>query len=123
MDNAFGKTGWTEETIEADLNELFKYKPGMFKFGMVANLHKISYLDPYGDNMEQSPIWIRPFSLMRANRNTLRKKLIQVVGHTSQEQIDIKGKATGGRYYFIDTLGTSGQYMIINNNKILFNKI
>jgi len=58
---------------------------------------------------------------MRSNKDTLRKQVIQVVGHTQQEQIDIKGMATGGRYYYIDTLGTSGEYMIINNNEMSFN--
>jgi hypothetical protein len=52
---------------------------------------------------------------MRANKDTLRKKVIQVVGHTQQQQIDIKGMATGNRYYYIDTLDTSGEYLIIED--------
>ena len=45
----------------------------------------------------------------------LKKKagIIQIVGHTGQNSIDIKGKSTGGKYYFIDTLGTSGEYLEI----------
>jgi len=121
MDQAFDKNGWTVETLEADLNEMFKYKPKTFIFGEHALMNKMSYLDPYGDSEDQSPIWIRPKSLMRANKDTLRKQVIQVVGHTQQEQIDKKGGATGGRYYFIDTLGTSGEYMIIEDGKISFN--
>ena len=111
MDQVFGKDGWKVETIAFDLNEMFKYKPKTFEFGEM--LHYNTYQDPYGDNEAQSPIWIRPKSLMRSNKDTLRKKVIQVVGHTEQTQIDKKGGATGGRYYFIDTLGTSGEYMII----------
>lgn len=111
MDQVFGKDGWKVETIAFDLNEMFKYKPKTFEFGEM--LHYNTYQDPYGDNEAQSPIWIRPKSLMRSNKDTLRKKIIQVVGHTEQTQIDKKGGATGGRYYFIDTLGTSGEYMII----------
>lgn len=111
MDQVFGKDGWKAETIAFDLNEMFKYKPKTFEFGEM--LHYNTYQDPYGDNEAQSPIWIRPRSLMRSNKDTLRKKVIQVVGHTEQTQIDKKGGATGGRYYFIDTLGTSGEYMII----------
>ena len=121
MDNVFNdEFGWKVENIATDLNELFKYKPKEFEFGMNARMNKMSYLDPYGDNEDQSPIWIRPRALTRANRDTLRKQVIQVVGHTEQRQIDKKGGATGGRYYFIDTLGTSGEYMIIENNKISF---
>jgi hypothetical protein len=121
MDQAFGKDGWKIENIAEDLNELFKYKPKSFIFGEFARINKMSYLDPYGDNEGQSPIWIRPKSLMRANKNTLRKEVIQIVGHTQVEKIDTKGGATGGRYYFIDCLGTSGQYMIISDGEISFN--
>lgn len=113
MDQVFGKDGWKTESIVEDLNELFKYKPRSFQFGEFAMMNKMSYLDPYGDSEDQSPIWIRPRALKRANRDTLRKEIIQVVGHTQQTQIDKKGGATGGRYYFIDTLETSGEYMII----------
>ena len=35
----------------------------------------------------------------------------QIVGHTVQDHIDIKGKTTGGKYYYIDTL-PSGEYLI-----------
>ena len=121
MDQAFGKNGWTVETLEADLNEMFKYKPKTFIFGEHALINKMSYLDPYGDSEDQSPIWIRPRSLMNCNYDTLRKQVIQVVGHTQVKEIDTKGLSTGNRYYLIDCLGTSGQYMIINDNEITFN--
>jgi hypothetical protein len=51
----------------------------------------------------------------------LKTKYIQIVGHTQQKQIDIKNKATNGRYYYIDTLSTSGEYMIIEDGVISFN--
>lgn len=121
MDSVYGKDGWKVENIATDLNELFKYKPKTFQFGNMLSYN--TYQDPYGDNEGQSPIWIRPKSLMRANKDTLRKKVIQVAGHTQQQQIDKKGGATGGRYYFIDTLGTSGEYMIITDGEITFNNI
>jgi hypothetical protein len=122
MDSVFGdEYGWKVENIVTDLNELFKYKPKTFEFGMACNLKLSYYLNPSGDNIEQSPIWIRPRSLMNANYNTLRKQVIQVVGHTQVIKIDTEGMATGNRYWFIDALGTSGQYMIINNNEISFN--
>ena len=123
MDEVFGKDGWKTENIAIDLNELFKYKPRSFDFGMHARIVKMSYLDPYGDSEDQSPIWIRPRALMQANRDTLRKQVIQIVGHTERTQIDKKGGATGGRYYFIDTLGTSGEYMIIEDQEIRFGTI
>jgi hypothetical protein len=51
----------------------------------------------------------------------LKKVCRQVVGHTQQHQIDTKGGSTGGRYYFIDTLDTSGEYMIITDGVVSFN--
>jgi len=96
------------------VNDMWKYKPNVFGF---------AGYDPYGDSVISSPIWIRPQSLQQANRDTLRNKVIQVVGHTQQNKIDREGKSTGGRYYYIDALGTSGEYMIIENDKISFNQI
>jgi hypothetical protein len=123
MDSVFGKEGWKTETIAEDLNEMFKYKPKTFEFGMAMSMEKMSYMDPTGDNEEQSPIWIRPRSLMRANRETLRTQVVQVVGHTQVREVDVDAHSTGSRYWFIDCLGTSGQYMIIDNGEIKFNKI
>jgi len=103
---------WDVPNLEMYINDLWKYKPNAFNF--------IGY-DPYGDSVFSSPIWIRPKSLQRANRDTLRNQFIQVVGHTERNKIDIEGKSTGGRYYYIDTLGTSGEYMVIDNGEIKFN--
>jgi len=111
MDEAFGSNGWRVETIADDLNEMFKYRPGVFSF---------NGLDPYGDDEYQTPIWIRPRSLMRANRNTLRTRFIQVIGHTHVNKLDLVGaqKAAGGRYYLIDTLGSTGEYLVIQDGEL-----
>lgn len=114
MNSVFGRGGWNVDNMVELLNEQWKYKPLTFDFNSAQIL---GYSDPYGDNVEQSPIWIRPKSLMRSNKDELKKQIIQVVGHTEQRQIDIKGMATGGRYYFIDTLETSGEYLIYENGK------
>lgn len=121
MDKVFGEGRWDVESISGFLNEQFKYKPQTFSFGKYCSEDRM--IDCYGDNVEQSPIWIRPRSLMKSNYDTLRKQIIQVVGHTTVEQIDIDGKSTGNRYWFIDCLGTSKQYMVINDNEISINKI
>lgn len=112
MDQTFGPQGWKVETIVDQLNEMLMYRPGVFSF---------NGLDPYGDNEYQTPIWIRPRSLMKANRNTLRTRVIQVVGHTEVRHLDLIGseKAAGGRYYFIDCLGKSGEYLIIQDGVLL----
>ena len=92
------------------LNDLFKYKPNSFIFG---HYHNDGFPpNHYGDDVWQSPIWIRPKSLQKSNKKSwLQKEFIQIVGHTQQSQIDIKGKSTGGKYYYIDTLN-EGQYLI-----------
>jgi hypothetical protein len=46
----------------------------------------------------------------------LRKQIIQVVGHTTRNQIDIEGKSTGGRYYFIDTMPR--EYLVVKDGDI-----
>jgi hypothetical protein len=110
--------GYDNESNLIDwINDMWKYKPNVFGF---------AGRDPYGDSKISSPIWIRPYSLQQANRDTLRDQFIQVVGHTTQGKIDTEGKSTGGRYYYIDTLGTSGEYMILeqistDNGEIKFN--
>ncbi len=119
MDQVFGENDWTIENVVVDLNELFRYKPMSFEF---------NGFDAYGDNTTQTPIWIRPRSLMSANKKhkkSLRKEYIQIVGHTGMKRIDIDGsdKFTGGRYYFIDTMETSGEYLIIQDNNINVNSV
>jgi hypothetical protein len=61
---------------------------------------------------------------MRANKNKdygLKKDYIQIVGHTQIKELNLlhTQKITGGRYYFIDTMETSGQYLIIGDDNEL----
>ena len=109
---------WKQDNVDEShiaeyLNDLFKYKPNMFSFSSGAERnYGMGMVNGYGDNEWQSPIWIRPRSLQSSNKKTdLKKNYIQIVGHTQQEDIDIKGKSTGGKYYYIDTL-PSGQYLV-----------
>ena len=119
MDKVFGPDDWSIENVVVDINEMFRYKPKAFDF---------TGLDPSGDNAIQTPIWIRPRSLMSANKKHpkgLKKDYIQIVGHTHMKRIDLDGsdKFTGGRYYFIDTMDTSGDYLVIEDNKLRTNSI
>ena len=117
--------GWNVDNMVDKVNEIFKYSPhaiGYRSYRMVSDT-EVYGSQGYGDETYQGPLWIRPRSLMAANKDTLRKQIIQVVGHTHQDQIDTKGKATGGRYYFTDVQETSQEYMIITDGQISFNKI
>lgn len=113
-----------ESYVSEFLNDLFFHKQNEFEFDAYSNRHYgLAYSDPYGENEGQSPIWIRPKSLMRSNKTEdIKKKYIQIVGHTPQNQIDIKGTSTGGRYFFIDAL-QNGEYLIEIDNKFYLGKI
>ena len=128
MDEVFGSNGWSKENVVADLNELFKHKPKAFEF---------NGFDPYGDNVTQTPIWIRPRSLMASNnmstnkknpklssKKTLKEDYIQVVGHTQVMKLDLDSaiKAFGGRYYLIDCQATTGDYLIIEDDEFKIGK-
>jgi hypothetical protein len=119
MDQVFGSDDWSIESVVVDLNELFKYKPKAFQF---------NGFESSGDSPTQTPIWIRPRSLMSANKKhkkRLKKDYIQIVGHTQMQKIDLTGsdKFTGGRYYFIDTMDTSGEYLVIQDNNLTVNSV
>jgi hypothetical protein len=119
MDQVFGENGWSVENVVVDLNELFRYKPKAFEF---------NGFESSGDSTTQTPIWIRPRSLMSANKKHdkgLKKDYIQIVGHTAMRRIDLEGsdKFTSGRYYFIDTMDTSGEYLVWQDNKFTVNSI
>lgn len=116
------RSNWdpTTHTMCEWINELWKYTPKVFGFGYY--IPDTEHMQENGDDIRQSPIWVRPRSLMRDGQK-FKKDIIQVVGHTVQNQIDIKGKSTGGRYYFIDTLGTSGEFLIVEDGVISTGKI
>ncbi len=129
MNDVFGND-WGVDNMVDKINELFLYQPYKIAHRPYKwyneNIPNERYEQGsgYGDETFQSPIWIRPKSLMAVNKETLRDKVIQIVGHTPQKQIDIEGKSTGGRYYFIDTLEyNQKQYLIIEDGAIKLGKI
>lgn len=115
LDQVFGYKTWSLSNIVKDLNELFEYKPKSFEF---------NGFEPTGDNQSQTPLWIRPRSLVIASKN-IRKSFYQVVGHTTLRHMDIESthKWAGGKYFFIDTLNTSGEYLTLENGVFSKNKI
>ena len=90
------------------INALFKADPGAF--GFTPGMHN----DPLGNEAEQTPIWVRPESLLKDGLDTW----IQVVGHTVQQKL-----ARIGNVFFIDTLGTSGEYFIYKDGKFSVGKL
>ena len=110
-------TMWDVPNLAMYLNDLFKYQPNKVGYRSYKQVGDQVYgAGGFGDETFQGPIWIRPRSLMNANYDTLRTQIRQVVGHTTRKQIDIEGKATGGRYYFIDTMPR--EYLVVIDGDI-----
>ena len=103
--------------IVKEINELFIAQPRMFMF---------SGSEPSGDDTYQTPIWIRPQSLMNANKNSsLKKTYRQVVGHTqvsADASIETLKKFTGGQYFLIDVIHQR-KYLVYNDGELTFGKI
>lgn len=85
--------------VVQSINDLFRYKPRSFE---------IRHGNAYGDHPSNSPIWVRPNSLMIDAIDGY----VQVVGHTQQAMIVITKKLI-----LIDTLGLSGDYLKIIDGK------
>lgn len=73
------------------------------------NFNTIKGYDPYGDTISQSPIWIRPWSLLQSAVEGYR----QVVGHTH-----MKAPTSKDGIWFNDMLPS--HYIIIDNDEIKF---
>lgn len=93
----------TIDNIEESVNDLFRYKPNYFRFNMGANLSQT------GDDICQSPIWVRPASLMKDIFDGLRC----VVGHTTVRQLGLNYQLP--KVILIDCLGTSQEYLAIED--------
>jgi hypothetical protein len=93
----------THSTVD-QINDLFRYQPRKFHYYM-------GDYSGYGDNIHQSPIWVRPDSLMRDKINPL-----QVVGHTQVKNINYPKTKNG--IYMIDALGSSREYLRIVDGEI-----
>ena len=91
-----------------DLNEHFYISPTILRFqpGDEYNV--------YGDEVCQSPVWVRPKSLL-ADYITDYK---YIVGHTRQDQI-----TKVGNVWFIDCLDSSKEYLLLENNIVKAVKI
>ena len=117
MDDNFGKD-WSYDNMTDRINDLFKFRPRSFRF---------SGFDPYGDDLTQSPVWIRPSSLLKSNtrnKSLIKDHFIQVFGHTSmsQEQISNRDKWLGPRFFGGDTLEI-GYYLIHQNQNFEYNRV
>lgn len=72
-----------------------------------------------GDDITQSPIWVRPPSLLA----DAQPVFTQIVGHTRQDTINCQKAANGKDVWFIDTLSTSREYLVIQDKEFVVRKI
>ncbi len=93
-----------EEKIDIFINDLFKYKPQNFKFTIGNNL------SGYGDDICQSPLWVRPNSLIKDCVDGYN----QVVGHTEDYQIT----SINNNLFFIDSFTLSDTFIEIVDGKV-----
>ncbi len=86
--------------LAESINRTLQENPSAFRFEMGDNY------DQSGNDVTQSPIWVRIPSLLK---DKLDDKTF-VVGHTTLERLAIIDSLIG-----IDVLGTSGEYLIIED--------
>lgn len=94
--------------IETYTNLLFEMSPESFGFTPCPKKKMSQYSDPSGDEICQSPMWVRPKSLLDDKLKGYR----QVVGHTPQKDITIKDGVA-----FTDCLDFTNQYLVIEDGE------
>jgi predicted phosphodiesterase len=94
--------------IEESVNVRFMKNMESFKFEYGENL------DRSGDDVTQSPIWVRIPSLFR----DMVKGFTYVVGHTTVKEMHMASNIVA-----IDCLSTSNEYLVIQNGEAFARKI
>lgn len=88
------------DDLENSINQLFIENIGAFSFSLGDNYSQT------GDDITQTPIWVRIPSLYR----DMIDGVTCVVGHTTLKELTITDNLIG-----IDTIGTTGEYLEIND--------
>lgn len=96
------------EKIEDDLNSYLKYKPNVYNFNIGINN------SVYGDDITQSPLWVRPSSLSIDGLDGIT----QVVGHTA-----INGIRIENNLILIDCLDYKNEYLVIDGGEVTIKEL
>lgn len=86
-----------------DLNELYKTEPTTFSF---------CGPESSGDNILESPLWIRPAALRKSISKFKTNGICQIVGHTTVDKINMKPIDV----LFVDSINTEGSCLIKDHN-------
>jgi hypothetical protein len=112
----------SDDDMVDNLNRIFRENPDAFRFNPICS-------DPYGDDMAQSPLWIRPYSLTKANMgNDYLLNLSQIVGHTNKEVLRaskmwgeyVENLCLGDIGYVYNDALSTGEYLTIEDGVIIF---
>lgn len=95
------------DSLDNQINNLFLTKPDAFRFNRNCS-------EPTGNNIEQSPLWVRPESLA----NDKVPGLLQIVGHTRVQtpSLFVPGVT------LVDSLDR-GQYVIIEGENVMIKTV
>lgn len=105
---------WLERRFKGDLNKFLEKKAPTKATLMKYNFNDNgSAFECYGDDKRQSPLWVRPFSLMNDAIEGM-----QVVGHTQVTRLKTKNGIA-----FVDTLGTSREYLTVLDGEYKIEKL
>lgn len=100
LESTLYKGDFSAQSIADHVNLVWKERPDLFGF---------SGLDPYGDDITQTPIWIRPQSLYMGSRKIFKAGTKQVVGHTGVKDIIYRKDMP---FTMIDVLSTHDKVLI-----------
>ena len=103
-DRVLGNDDVRGEQLQTAVNDMFKFQPLNFGFMMGDNYSQS------GNDKTQGPIWVRPQSLVP----DMVDDIVCVVGHTTVKEMGITEMYN---IILIDCLGTSGQYLVIEDGK------
>jgi phosphotransferase system HPr-like phosphotransfer protein len=93
-----------------EVNQLFKERPSFFNWVGP---------DPYGNNTNEGPLWIRPASLFR----TSVKGYNQIVGHTEVDYLGYKQSPYSGMNILCIDSRTHGNIILLNTETGKFEKL
>lgn len=97
-----------DENLVENINNLLYENPQVFEFRQLKDSKS------NGNNIYQSPIWVRPESL----KKDALEKVVHVIGHSKKPHITFQDNII-----FIDVLKTTQEYLCIENDIISVKKI
>ena len=97
--------------LENSINETFINEPRYFGFTMGDNYSQT------GNDITQPPIWVRPEALL----SDAIPDIVYVVGHTTVMKLGLMEELPN--LILIDCLGTTGEYLVINDDIATAKKI